>query len=277
MAENEPTTPWRRRGGGARRAPLLTLLDLEAHGDDDFTAIAPGEGPGRLYGGQVASQALRAATLTVERSRLPHSLHAYFIRPGRPGVPVDIHVERTRDGGSFSTRTVWARQGDEAVFSLIASFHAGEPGDDWQPSGLPDVPRPDEVAEREPMMGRFGSGFDMRPIHRSEGFRLHPCWVRLTEEIDDDPLLHACALAFISDRAVVGSARAPGATGRLNAASLDHSIWFHRPVRVDQWLLFSVEPARNFGGRGLALGTFHTVDGILVASIAQEALLRQPR
>lgn len=274
---DQPDIPSRRRGGGSR-APLLALLDLESHGDDDFTAISPGEGPGRLYGGQVASQALRAATLTVDEARLPHSTHAYFIRPGRPGVPVEIHVERTRDGGSFSTRTVWARQNDETIFSLIASFHAGEPGDDWQPAGLPDVPGPDDVDEPDAMgFGRFSAGFDMRLIGTGEGFRIHPCWVRLREEIDDDPLLHACALAFISDRAVVGSARAPGATGRVNAASLDHSIWFHQPVRVDQWLLFSVDPARNYGGRGLALGTFHTTDGTLVASIAQEALLRQPR
>lgn len=271
----------RRQGrGGMRATPLLTLLDLEARGGDDFVAVAPGEGPGRLYGGQVASQALRAATLTVADGRLPHSLHAYFIRPGRPGVPLEIHVERTRDGGSFSTRTVWARQGGETIFSLIASFHGGEAGDDWQSGGLPDVPPPDELEDpsaQGAMWGRFGTGFEIRPIRRAEGFRIHPCWVRLTEEIDDDPLLHACALTYISDRAVVGSARAPGSTARVNAASLDHSLWFHRPVRADEWLLFSVDPASNFGGRGLALGTFHTTDGVLVASIAQEALLREFR
>ena len=260
---------------------MLTLLDLERRGDDDFVALSPGEGPGRLYGGQVASQALRAATLTVDEGRLPHSLHSYFIRPGRPGVPLEIHVERTRDGGSFSTRTVWARQQGETIFSLIASFHGGEPGDDWQPAdSMPVVASPDECATPGdgPQGGRwFGAGFDIRPIRAFEGFRIHPCWVRLNEEIEDDPLLHACALAFISDRAVVGSARMPGATGRVNAASLDHSLWFHRPVRTDQWLLFSVEPATNYAGRGLALGTFHTEEGVLIASLAQEALLRQPR
>ena len=266
------------RGGSFRSTPLLTLLDLEAHGDDDFDAISPGEGPGRLYGGQVASQALRAATLTVDPARLPHSLHSYFIRPGRPGIPLNIHVERTRDGGSFSTRTVWARQQGETIFSLIASFHGGEAGDDWQPSNMPAVPGPEDIGDSsEGAFARMGSGFDMRPIRRAEGFRIHPCWVRLNEEIDDDPLLHACALTFISDRAVVGSARRPGATDRMAAASLDHSIWFHRPVRADQWLLFSVDPVSNFAGRGLALGTFHTETGVLVASIAQEALLRRPR
>ena len=263
-------------GARGRRTPLLTLLDLERAGDDDFVAVSPGEGPGRLYGGQVASQTLRAATLTVDDGRLPHSLHSYFIRPGRPGVPLDIHVERTRDGGSFSTRTAWARQQGETIFSLIASFHGGEAGDDWQPPGKPDVPGPDEMDMPEADRW-FGAGFDIRPIRSHEGFRIHPCWVRLNEEIDDDPLLHACALTFISDRAVVGSARAPGSTARVNAASLDHSLWFHRPVRTDQWLLFSVDPATNYAGRGLALGTFHTVDGVLVASLAQEALLRQMR
>jgi acyl-CoA thioesterase-2 len=265
--------------GAGQRLPLLTLLDLERRGDDDFIARSPGEGPGRLYGGQVAGQTLRAATLTVDNGRLPHSLHSYFIRPGRPGVPLEIHVERTRDGGSFSTRTAWARQQGETIFSLIASFHGGEPGDDWQADGsMPDVPPPDDASIDDDSPARwFGAGFDIRPIRAAEGFRIHPCWVRLNEEIDDDPLLHACALTFISDRAVVGSARRPGAVGRVNAASLDHSLWFHRPVRTDQWLLFSVDPVSNYGGRGLALGTFHTADGVLIASLAQEALLREPR
>lgn len=264
-----------------RRMPLMSLLDLEQRGADDFLAIAPGEGPGRLYGGQVASQALRAATLTVDSPRLPHSLHSYFIRPGRPGTPLDIHVERTRDGGSFSTRTVWARQDGETIFSLIASFHGGEDGDDWQPDvSVPDVPMPEDLAADGDSLTRRrwgGAGFDIVPIGSAEGFRIHPCWVRLNEPIDDDPLLHACALTFISDRAVVGSARAPGAIGRTNAASLDHSVWFHRPVRVDEWLLFSVDPATNYSGRGLAHGTFRTAGGVLIASLAQEALLRRPR
>ena len=259
---------------------LLKLLDLEPLGDDVFSAPTPSDGPGRLFGGQVASQTLRAATLTVEDGRPPHSLHAYFIRPGVPGPPLRLEVERTRDGRSFTTRHVTAIQNGERIFNLTASFHAPEEGDDWQLPAPTGVPGPDDVHGESPLT-RFDSmsPFVMRPVAATaEGdwFQFHPMWIRTVATLPDDPVLHACVLAFMSDMGVVGSARAPTSTlpKMFMGASLDHAVWFHRPVRADEWLLFSVEPTSNSGARGLARGTFHTADGALVASIAQEALLR---
>lgn len=266
----------------AGRRTIQAILALEAVAEDRWEAPTPAEGPPRLFGGQVASQALRASTLTVEAGRRTHSFHSYFIRPGRPGTPLELSVERTRDGRSFSTRRVTAAQQGEPIFVLDASFHVDEPGDDWQAEGLEEgTPLPDELAERAPMTGGAGSDFrrslpfDILPIRPVTGFAMHPCWVRLREDIDpDDETLHQSALTFVSDLAVVGSARAPGSTAGWGGASLDHAVWFHRPVRVDQWLLFDVAPVTNYGARGLARGTFRRTDGTLVASLSQECLLR---
>lgn len=261
-------------------ASLLDLLDLQPSGPDRFSAITPAEGPSRLFGGQVAAQALRAATLTVAPDRPPHSLHCYFIRPGRPGTSLELSVDRTRDGRSFTTRTVSAAQDGEPILTLSASFHSPEEGDDWQLL-LPDaVPEPDRVVAPEWPMARFNamSPFELRPVGGPgpEGIPvMHPLWVRARQRLPDDAVLHACVIAFISDMGVVSSARAPTSTARAFAgASLDHALWFHRPARADEWLLFEVEPVSNFGGRGLARGTMRTEGGTLVASISQEALLR---
>ena len=260
---------------------ILGLLDLEPAGQDAFVAATPSDGPGRLFGGQVASQSLRAATLTVDADRPPHSLHAYFIRPGRPGSPLELQVDRTREGRSFTTRRVTASQSGEAIFVLAASFHAPEPGDDWQlpaPAGIPD---PDSATLPESPMSKFASmsPFEMRPVREppAGGFPvIHPFWVRTRRRLPDDPALHACVLTFMSDMGVVGGARAPGSSlpPQFMGASLDHAVWFHRPARADEWLLFSVDPVTNYGSRGLAKGSLHTRDGVLVASIIQEALLR---
>jgi acyl-CoA thioesterase-2 len=261
----------------SRYRRLVEILTLHPKGENRFLAPTPGEGPPRLFGGQVASQAVRAATLTVAPERLIHSLHAYFVRPGRPGVPLELTVDRTRDGRSFTTRRVTASQDGEAIFLLDASFHIAERGDEWQRDPLPDAPLPDEIGDNLPpgmSFFRMSNPFEIRPVRRGEGFPLHPCWVRLREPIPDDPALHASALTYVSDLAVIGSVRAPGSGMPWGGASLDHAVWFHRPPRVDQWLLFSVDPVVNFGARGLARGTFHTADGVLVASLAQEALLR---
>lgn len=278
----------------------------------------------------MASQSLRAATLTIEPDRQVHSLHSYFIRPGRPNLPLHLEVERIRDGRSFATRRVTALQDREAIFVLDASFHVREEGFDWQIEPPSLTPTPDEIVAGDGPMGMripssrnapawmreairereeadaadpedeaddseqedtpakqarsrgrrmrggpFGGLFDMRPLRMSEDFRPHPAWIRIKEPIGDDPALHACALTFISDMAVVRSARAPGSTdGGWGGASLDHAVWFHRPFRVDEWLLFSAEPVTNYGARGLAKGSFHTSDGVLVASFVQECLLR---
>ena len=260
---------------------LLRLLDLEQTSDDSFVAATPNDGMGRLFGGQVASQTLRAATMTVGADRPPHSLHAYFIRPGRPGSPIELAVERTRDGRSFTTRRVVASQNGEPIFELSASFHAAEEGDDWQLPAPKEVADPDATPGVESPMSQFESmsPFELRPVVAPKPGQfpiIHPFWVRTRDRLADDPALHACVIAFMSDMGVVGSARSPESTlpKQFMGASLDHAVWFHRPGRADEWLLFSVDPVTNYGARGLARGTFHTRDGVLVASIAQEALLR---
>jgi acyl-CoA thioesterase-2 len=259
---------------------IVRLLDLQPLDEDTYLAVKlPRLGRMRLFGGQVAAQSLRAACNTVGAGRLPHSLHAYFIRPGTYQEPLRFDVARTRDGRAFSTRHVTAAQGGKPIFEMIASFHDPEPGFDWQPGGPPDVPPPDELEPPEfPPFARHPSGFEMRSARtsRPDGIRaVHPLWIRHREPLSDDPAVHACLIAYLSDLAVVTGARAPGSPrGLAMAVSLDHALWFHRPARIDEWLLFSVDPATNFGARGLARGTLHTQDGLRVASIAQEALLR---
>jgi|HubBroStandDraft_1064217.scaffolds.fasta_scaffold70611_3 acyl-CoA thioesterase-2 len=262
------------------RRSIRALLELQETGKDRFTAPTPAEGPPRLFGGQVAAQALRAACATVEEARPVHSLHSYFIRPGRPDSAMELVVERTRDGRSFTTRHVTALQEDKAIFTLTASFHAPEEGTDWQ-LPAPEAERPTDAARHSPsepfatfwrdsfFLIQSLSGSSQRPL-------LHPAWIRLAEDIGDDPVLQACALTYVSDMAVVFAARAPA--DRIGfgggGASLDHSVWFHRPFDIRRWLLFSVDAVTNYGARGLARGTFHTEDGALVASLAQEGLLR---
>lgn len=262
---------------------LLSLLALVPIGEDRWSAPTPAEGPPRLFGGQVAAQALRAACLTVPPGPRPHSLHGYFIRPGRPEVQLELVVERTRDGRSFTTRHVTALQEGQAIFELTSSFHTDEEGVDWQePAPVPRPRHPEEAPEPDSDDSPFGgfhasNPFAIRPLSLPEGgfgTTLHPCWVRIREPLEPDERLHACALAYVSDLAVVTAARAPGSTGMPFGASLDHAVWFHRPVDVNQWLLFRAGPVSNFGARGLARGSFHTAEGVLVASLAQEALLR---
>jgi len=262
------------------RRTLAGILDLRPSGQDRWEAPTPGEGPPRLFGGQVAAQALAAACRTVPGDRPPHSLHGYFIRPGRPDTALELVVERTRDGRSFTTRHVTALQEGKAIFNLTASFHAGEPGVDWQLSA-PEVPPPDALPDPpRPSRRMWGpaSFFEQRPVLASidgDPWPRHPCWVRLAEEVPADPAEQACALTFISDMGVVGSARAPGDRARPSSlASLDHAVWFHRPFDISQWHLFSVDPVSNYGARGLAFGSFHDLDGRLIASIAQEGLIR---
>src|SRR5665213_3137802 len=258
---------------------LLGLLTLSPLGEDRWSAPTPAEGPPRLFGGQVAAQSLRAACLSVEDGPRPHSLHGYFVRPGRPDTDLELVVERMRDGRSFTTRHVTAVQEGQAIFELTASFHTDEEGADWQEptAERPPMPDPGEGERDDSPFGGFHATnpFVIRPVRTvGAGFAVHPCWVRLREPLGADPRLHACALAYVSDLAVVQAARAPGSTGMPFGASLDHAVWFHRPVDVSQWLLFTAGPVSNFGARGLARGTFHTSDGVLVASLAQEALLR---
>jgi acyl-CoA thioesterase-2 len=194
-----------------------------------------------------------------------------------------LQVDRTRDGRSFTTRRVEASQNGEPIFTMVASFHVeeGDPEDDWQLPAPEGIPPPDTLDRRPSVMSTWApiSPFDVRMVRQpNEGDwpLLHPFWIRLRATLPDDPGLHACVLTFFSDMAVVGSALAPGRTrvSRMGA-SLDHAVWFHRSARADEWVLFSVDPVSNAGSRGLARGTMHTEAGVLIASIAQEALLRR--
>lgn len=266
---------------------LLQILDLEPDGPDRFRVANPDAGYGtRVFGGQVAAQAIRAAVATVEPDRSPHSLHAYFLRPGRPGVPIVFEVERTRDGRSFTTRRVLALQGDEVIFEMSTSLHVVEPGVDYQmPSRAGSTPPdslpahisfiPEEALDRLPM--------EMRELGRTEpdadGWHASTrrVWMKVKRRLPDDPLLHVCVLTYLSDMGAVMGARAPlpeQPLSRLMGASLDHAVWFHRPMRADDWFLYDLHAVSNAGARGLTRGTMHGIDGVLGVSVAQEALLR---
>lgn len=261
--------------GNAQVDRLLDLLDLERLGPDAFRHVNRSRrGPGgRLFGGQVASQALRAASYTVGTELHVHSLHSYFLRPGKVGVPMDLSVDRIRDGRSFATRRVVAVQEDEAIFELSASFHVDEPGFDVQQALPPEAPDPEslpsgghEHAHHRP--------FDAREFGPLPG-ATRSIWTRAAGRLPDDPATHACVLTYLSDMGPVGAARRAGppdvATMR---ASLDHVLWFHRRVRVDDWLLYNLEAVSLSGARGLARGLIHARDGRLAMTVSQESLLR---
>jgi acyl-CoA thioesterase II len=257
---------------------LRAILDLDKLDGDRFVAVPVKTRLTRLFGGQVAAQALRAACHTVDAARPPHSLHGYFIRPGRPADAVHFEVERTRDGRTFSTRTVTVSQEGKPIFEMIASFQSPEPGMDWQEPVRPPVPSP-EQSRTVPFTGLFGNSppVEIRPVTPFEpgSFpKIHPFWVRPIEPVEADQAAQACVLTYLSDIATLRAAQAPGSPVQLGSVSLDHSVWFHRPPCVDQWLLVSMDSVAHIGTRGLARGSIQTTDGTLVASIAQEALFR---
>lgn len=258
------------------------LFHLEPHGPDTFVAIAAlYPWGGRLFGGQVVAQALKAAALTVDATRAVHSLHSYFIRPGSPNEPVRYEVERLRDGRSFTTRQVVARQSAGAILNLSASFHVAEDEADVQVAHLPQgLPDPDDAALRD---DSWGAMLERRTM--PDASDMLGCWVRLDARVGDDPVDHACGLAFMSDAAPSRAARSPHPdfTGdrddrrSFQGASLDHSMWFHRPSRPDAWHWFETRPHGLSGGRGLMTGDVIRHDGTEVATIAQQVLLRRVR
>lgn len=268
-------------------SPLVALFDLEPIDRDIFRGPNPGEGDGRLFGGQVASQALRAAAATIEADHAVNSLHTYFLRPGRFGTPVVFTVDRIRDGRSFSTRRVVAVQQGEAILNLDASFHAHEEGGTYQgPSPLEVVPPPDELTRDVDRRGPHQRPIDsrsFRPVDSGPGTRAR--WARTADPLPDDPILHACAITYFSDSGPVGASRlalgvdddAPDERRRYMTASLDHCLWFHRPVRADEWLYYRLDAVAAGASRGLARGGMWTSDGQLAVSVAQEALLRPRR
>jgi len=275
---------------------VLDLLNLEQIELDIFRGRSPKERRQRVFGGQVAGQALVAAGRTVPADRPVHSLHAYFIRPGDPAVPIIYIVDRVRDGRSFTTRRVSAIQHGRTIFALSASFHHPEPGP-VHATAMPNVPPPDDVqpiAERVeklagPDVSRYfrNSPIDLRYIgpltveaQRDPALRTdhNLVWLRADGELPQDPLVHVCVMTYASDMTLLDSVLLHHGLswldGRTSGASLDHAMWFHRPFRADRWLLYAQQSPIAAGARGLARGEIFTEDGDLVVSVVQEGLIR---
>jgi acyl-CoA thioesterase-2 len=273
---------------------LVDLLDLEQLEVNLFRGVSPPQSPTRVFGGQVAAQALVAAGRTVPDDREVHSLHAYFIRPGDPRVPIVFEAERVRDGRSFTTRRVLAIQHGEAIFSLSASFQQpqeglehGDPGPVGVPSplSLPDLGERVAASRGVGWMSQIPRPLDMRfvtePVWSPErtGATDVPSqvWMRADGTLPDDRLLHVCLLTYASDLTLLGSVIARHDQQQVQMASLDHAMWFHRPFRADEWLLYTCYSPTAGGSRGLATGRFTREDGALVATTVQEGLVRVPR
>lgn len=282
-------------------ADLVTLLDLEPAGVDRFTGHSLDNGWKRIFGGQVLAQSLVAAQRTVP-DRAVHSLHAYFLLAGDPHEPIAFEVERMREGRSFSTRRVVARQRQEAIFVLSASFQVAEAGPEhYLPA--PDVPGPEDsyfsdkafaalpdmareqvtrmlnriapIETRATDLRRFGPGRAAATKPRQN------LWIRIAPELPDDPALHRAALLYLSDMTLLDTALAAHGhmifDGKHQVASLDHAFWFHRPVRANSWLLYAQDSPNASGARGLTRGLLYSQDSVLVASVAQEGLIRPIR
>lgn len=264
---------------------ILMLAEIDA--DRFRSAPIPTELP-RTFGGQVAAQSLMAAGRTVDGAYLAHSMHAYFLRPGRPDQPADHVVERIRDGGSFHTRRVTTVQSGEVIFTMIASFHRGDEGFSHQ-LDMPDVPSPDEIAEADRASGRrvrqLGEwlSWEMRWVPRRQidpvpgAPAAQRVWIRYHRMLPDDPVVHACALTYFSDMGLLGSARLPHPERPVQGASLDHALWFLRPFRADDWLLYDQSSPSAESGRALTEGRIFDRHGRLVATAAQEGLMRFDR
>jgi acyl-CoA thioesterase-2 len=268
---------------------LVALLDLEPLEVNLFRGVSWKDDRPRVFGGQVAGQALVAAGRTVE-GRGVHSLHAYFLRPGDPSVPIVYEVDRIRDGKSFTTRRVVAIQHGEAIFNLQASFHVDEPGLDHQvpmpqappPETLPrademEPPAPGRLWTRQPVDMRYVDGPPWAREAQPPTAR-QLVWFRADGTLPDDPVLHTCIVAYASDYSLLGAALVPHGRSYFRddimMASLDHAMWFHRPFRADEWLLSSQTSPSASGGRGLAYGGIFRQDGALAVSVVQEGLIR---
>ena len=275
---------------------LVDVLDLEQIELDIYRGRSPSDRRQRVFGGQVAGQALVAAGRTVPAERPVHSLHAYFIRPGDPAVPIVYLVDRVRDGRSFTTRRVSAIQHGKTIFILSASFHHAEPGP-AHAAPMPQVPPPESVlpaAERlaklpdAPLRRLFKDNpIDLRVIGPlTYEAQLDPSlrtdrnlvWLRADGELPDDPLLHVCLMTYASDMTLLDTVLLrhglSWADGHTSGASLDHAMWFHRPFRADRWLLYAQDSPAAGGARGLARGEVFTREGDLVVSVVQEGLIR---
>jgi acyl-CoA thioesterase-2 len=277
---------------------LLSILDLEPLEDNLFRGRSPQQSWQRVFGGQVLGQALVAAVRTVAAQRVAHSLHAYFLLGGDPTCPIIYSVERVRDGGSFATRRVTAIQHGRPMFVMSASFHKTETGFDHH-SEMPNVPAPEDLPSEQELKSRMIAHLpanirsywererpiELRPVDVSRYFAREPhrpeqyIWMRATGALPDDFPLHQCVLAYASDFSLLDTALI--AHGKLmfdkdvQLASLDHALWFHRPFQADDWLLYAQDSPNAHGSRGFCRGSIFTRDGVLVASTAQEGLMRQ--
>ena len=281
---------------------MLVALNLTDAGgarttEDIFVGPSQWMPHGRVFGGQVLAQCLVAAQRTVENDRPAHSLHGYFLRAGDINLPITFSVDRLRDGRSFSTRRVQAFQKGEAIFSMIASFQTRDAGLDHQDSFPEDIPNPETLKSAAELIGdnphpvaQFWANarpFDMRyvtsPIYftvQGERVAHQAVWLKALDNLGDDPAVHRAALAYASDYSILESTyRRHGiawAHPGMKQASLDHAMWFHRDARADEWLLYVQESPSAQGGRGLSLGKIFSQDGRLVATVAQEGMIRVP-
>jgi acyl-CoA thioesterase-2 len=279
---------------------LLATLTLEPLEDNLFRGPRGREGWQRVYGGQVLGQAMMAAAQTVEPTRAIHSLHGYFLLAGDPSLPIIYDVERIREGGSFTTRRVKAIQHGRAIFSMSASFHKREEGFDHQ-STMPDVPPPEALPNPKEFFGRMIDRLpdsmrryfqrelpiDMRVadvsryLNREKKDPVQHIWIRTSGALPDDPILHQAVLAYASDFTLLDTALI--AHGKLlfdadvQLASLDHALWYHRSFRADEWMLYVQDSPSAYGARGFCRGTIFAHDGSLIASVAQEGLMRKRR
>jgi acyl-CoA thioesterase II len=279
---------------------LLATLDLDRLEDNLFLGARGNEGWQRVFGGQVLGQALMAAARTVDAERSVHSLHGYFLLAGDPSRPIVYDVERIRDGGSFTTRRVKAIQHGRPIFSMSSSFHKAEPGFDHQ-SEMPKVPPPEELPNPKELIAGLIDALpqsmrsywsrerpiDMRVVDvsryltRDKKVPLQHIWIRTNGKLPDDPAIHQAVLAYASDFTLLDTALI--AHGKLlfdadvQLASLDHALWYHRPFRADEWLLYVQDSPNAYGARGFCRGSIFTREGTLIASVVQEGLMRQRR
>lgn len=289
-------------------ANLVRLLTVEASGGDTYIGRPHPGGVGRVFGGQVIAQALQAAQLTVPEGLVAHSLHAYFLRGGREGPPIDYTIARDFDGRSFANRRVVASQTEGIasipILNLTASFQKPEDGLEHQECKMPVVLPPEELKPDMKLREEFVAGLpdisdgqrammlrprpiEMRTIDRLHWMNSEPkeprahSWFRTAAALPDDPAIHRAVIAYASDYTLLGTAALPHGLswmrGELNGASLDHTIWFHRPARADEWLLYVTDSPWSGGGRGFNRGSIFTRDGVLVASVAQEGVIRRRR
>ena len=282
---------------------LVQLLQLTRQGEDSFIGSPQPGGVGRVYGGQVIAQALQAAQMDMNDGKIAHSLHAYFLRGGEEGPPIEYHVARDFDGRSFANRRVIASQGGRPILNLTASFQHPEDGLEHDAAHMPDVPAPEQLKtaqqwriealdkldgpNKETLRSLFlrPRPIEMRPVdqlHWMTDVPLPPVsstWMRVVAPLPDDPALHRAVIAYLSDYTLLGTSILPHGLswtrGELSSASLDHALWFHRPARADEWLLYSTDSPWSGGGRGYNRGQIFDRSGKLIASVTQEGVVRK--